>query len=358
MKIGLSYRYHPNTTAVYFERAFGTDHEVHYLGLSTETRSGFAVAHDLFVYDEAQSHKFNLILHIDSDGCNFPRGLESLSCPTASYLIDTHRDFGLRSEYAQFFDYVFVAQRNHVDRLRGLGFEQVYWLPLACDPEIHGARERPKVWDVGFVGQIHSPHRARRLALLAERYKVNDYQRRYPKEEIAEVYSKSKIVFNTSIEGDLNMRVFEAMASGAMLITDRIGNGQEDLFKPGVHLVEYGSDEELLEAVDYYLHHDDEREEIARAGRDLVLSEHTYYHRCQQILNTIFTEDTPQLFARARGWSRAELLKGYTDIYYRKHAIEPLLDLIGESRTQRSGYFRVLWKTIVAFTKRLYLGIR
>ena len=44
------------------------------------------------------------------------------------------------------------------------------------------------------------------------------------------IYSESKIVLNASINGDLNMRVFEALTSGALLVTDRIENGLDTLF--------------------------------------------------------------------------------------------------------------------------------
>jgi len=38
---------------------------------------------------------------------------------------------------------------------------------------------------------------------------------------------------------------------------------------------------------EYYLTHEDEREEIAMKGRDCVLSNHTYEHRIKQMLSRI-----------------------------------------------------------------------
>jgi len=39
-------------------------------------------------------------------------------------------------------------------------------------------------------------------------------------EQMAETYSASKIVFNCSLKKDVNMRVFEALASGSLLLTN------------------------------------------------------------------------------------------------------------------------------------------
>jgi spore maturation protein CgeB len=58
---------------------------------------------------------------------------------------------------------------------------------------------------------------------------------------MAETYSASRIVFNRSIRDDLNMRVFEALACGSMLLTNALPpeSGQEELFVDGTHLATY-----------------------------------------------------------------------------------------------------------------------
>jgi len=137
---------------------------------------------------------------------------------------------------------------------------------------------------------------------------------------MARRYTRSRIVFNRSIANDLNMRVFEALASGSLLITNRLNdndagtggrgdtekerhgewetrgegdtettapddNGQLTLFQDGIHLVTYADDNELCERMEYYLSHDEERERIAAAGRQCVLAQHTYAHRVQALLD-------------------------------------------------------------------------
>jgi spore maturation protein CgeB len=100
------------------------------------------------------------------------------------------------------------------------------------------------------------------------------------------VLRNSKIAINHHI--DLagayanNMRLFEATGVGTMLLTDwKMNIG--DMFESGKEVVTYRSPEECSELVSYYLSHEDERAAIARAGQSRTLSQHTYYHRMQEL---------------------------------------------------------------------------
>jgi hypothetical protein len=200
-----------------------------------------------------------------------------------------------------------------------------------------------------YFGEDHP--RGKRLQKLSQMYKMNDYKRWYPKEEITTIYSESKIVINSPANGDLNMRVFEAMASGALLVTEAIGNGQKDLFKNGVHLVEYRTEKELFEKVDYYLTHDYERERIARAGQELVLSKHTYKHRVDFILDTIFGDSSPVLNAKIRKMPEKDIRLAYAKVYSMLRLVDPVLEEIKQAYNTKSFSFRLLVELIKSFLR-------
>jgi spore maturation protein CgeB len=82
------------------------------------------------------------------------------------------------------------------------------------------------------------------------------------------------------------MRVFEAMASGSMLLTNWIPT-IEELFEDGKHLVLYRTPGEMIEKARYYIDHHDEREKIAAAGYHEVIAKHTFKHRVDKILEAI-----------------------------------------------------------------------
>jgi len=155
---------------------------------------------------------------------------------------------------------------------------------LACDPAIHRRLDVPIQYDISFVGRFCPGPRNDLLDLLRSRF-PDHFIGQAQFEEMARIYSASRIVFNRSIRNDVNMRVFEALASGSLLITNDLSdNGQEELFQDGKQLATYRDPGELLEKITYYLAHADEREAIAAAGLAEALAKHTYRHRMERLL--------------------------------------------------------------------------
>ena len=135
------------------------------------------------------------------------------------------------------------------------------------------------------VGQLfgRQSNRRRIIEALERQYRTNE-QRYYLQEEIPEIYSRAKIVVNIPVGHDLNFRFFEALSCGALLLTERAANGQEELFKEDVHYVGFDSDKELFEKTDYYLRNDVERKKIASAGYEEVRARHSLELRLQTLL--------------------------------------------------------------------------
>jgi 2-polyprenyl-3-methyl-5-hydroxy-6-metoxy-1,4-benzoquinol methylase len=225
----------------------------------------------------------DLYLNID-DGLRYtlPRELH----PSAWWAIDTHLDFQGCLAKAHDFDFVFAAQRDGAAQLRDEGISTT-WLPLACDPDIHRKHEGEKQFDVCFVGNIFPGPRAELLDLLQRRFRNMLVGQRYF-EDMARTYSASRVVFNRSIANDVNMRVFEALACGSLLVTNDLrDNGQAEMFQDGTHLATYQGAEELVDKIQFYLVQDVARERIASAGRAEVLARHTYLHRMKQLLEKV-----------------------------------------------------------------------
>ena len=179
---------------------------------------------------------------------------------------------------------MFAAQRDGAERLRAAGIESADWLPLACDPGIHRRHEVPGQYSVAFIGHIFPGPRDELLQAIARTFPGHFIGRAFF-DEMARIYSASRVVFNRSLRNDVNMRVFEALACGSMLVTnDLADNGQAELFRDRVHLATYREPGEMLEVIAYYLAHDDEREAIAAAGRAEAVGRHTYRHRMERLL--------------------------------------------------------------------------
>ena len=84
---------------------------------------------------------------------------------------------------------------------------------------------------------------------------------------------------------DVNMRVFEAISIGRLLLSDKV-EGQDNLLKDGEHYVSYTDWPDLDKKISYYLNHEKERNKIAKAGSAFVSACHTYKDRLETILKT------------------------------------------------------------------------
>lgn len=203
------------------------------------------------------------------------------------YLIDTHTSFAEDQIMARLADVVFCAQKNAADAL-ALWHPAAYWLPLGCDPAVHHREVAEKLYDVAFIGGVADPRRAAILQALKERY-PRSFIGRGTREQIGEIYSAARIVVNCAVDHDLNMRFFEGLCSGALLMTDVIDNqGFELLLKQAAEpvCVLYRDLDELLRLIDYYLDHDAERAALARAGAAFARSQR-YEDRWQTITTCV-----------------------------------------------------------------------
>ena len=98
--------------------------------------------------------------------------------------------------------------------------------------------------------------------------------------------SDSKITLNTHIdissEFASNMRLFEATGVGTCLLTERQEN-LKDIFEPDAEVVTYSCPEEAVEKANYLLTNADERKQIAEAGQQRTIKNHTFEQRAGQI---------------------------------------------------------------------------
>ena len=115
------------------------------------------------------------------------------------------------------------------------------------------------------------------------------------------ILASSKITLNRHgaiAEGQANnMRLFEATGAGAALLTESAWN-LEELFEPGLEVVTYEDEDDLVEKANRLLANDDERLGVATAGQRRTLSQHTYRERMAE-LSAMLEERVPRPVAAA-----------------------------------------------------------
>lgn len=125
------------------------------------------------------------------------------------------------------------------------------------------------------------------------------------------LFARAKVVWNCSLAGDLNMRVFEGLASGGLVVTDRIEAGLTELFAPGEHLLVYDDESSLVQTIERALTDERARAEIARRGQRLALRHHTYAHRARLLVErTLGPAAATARRPRPDGKGRLRLLAG------------------------------------------------
>nr|WP_319374357.1 glycosyltransferase [uncultured Methanobacterium sp.] len=177
-------------------------------------------------------------------------------------------------------------------------------LPLGTDPEIFNSHvEEDERWkcDYCFTGSFWNDPREivdaldpKSLPYTFKLYGKNwdEFEKLKPyyegfvhHDKMPEIYRSTKVVIDdanrvTKKHGSVNSRVFDAIASGVLVVTN--GDiGAQETFK-GI-LPVYRSTEELNDLLDYYLSHEEERRAKIKELEEFVLSNHTYDHRAQKI---------------------------------------------------------------------------
>lgn len=258
----------------------------------------FEIDHIYPTGDLSMFGTYDLNVHVDwgEDGLTgfLPYKPLDTPHPMAYWASDTHLGYPYRLEMAKRADFAFCAQKQAVEDMKRDGVANPIWLPHAVEPMAYPKQEKfTKNYDVCFIGHVNSVNREEALDRLFSAFPNFDYGQALF-EKCAERIGNSKIGFNIAMKDDINMRCFETMATGTMLLTDRISH-IEELFEDKKHLVIYDGLDDMVEKAKYYLAHDEEREAIAQAGYEEVMTKHTIQHRIDVILNEFMKSRVPVL---------------------------------------------------------------
>lgn len=206
--------------------------------------------------------------------------------PLVYWASDTHLGYGYRLAFARRAQLTFCAQKRGVDEMAKDGVT-THWLPHAAEPLAYPAYSlASKKTDVCFVGHVNN---VKRIDMLDRAFREfpNFYYGQARFENSARRYAESRVVLNCAMEDDLNMRVFEVLATGSLLVTDRIPT-IETFFEDEKHLLLYDSLDEMVEKIRGALKDPARSAEISRAGKDLVLRNHTFANRIRHMLELAY----------------------------------------------------------------------
>lgn len=244
--------------------------------------------------------------------------LRRAGVPTAFWFVEDGELFEYGTRVAPFYDVFFHIQKgNYEQRLRQAGARKVHYLPLAADPEVHKPLELTELEhemygsDISHMGAGYFNRRHFFTHLTDYDFKLwgSDWDgsgvlathvqkdgERVHQDEIVRIFNATRININlhsstytegVNPNGDfVNPRTFEVASCGAFQLVDERSLLAE-LFEPGKEIITFSDLESCRKAIEYYLAHPEEANQIAEAGRKRVLEQHTYRHRMAEALKVI-----------------------------------------------------------------------
>jgi spore maturation protein CgeB len=212
----------------------------------------------------------------------------------------------------------------------------VLTFPLAVRKKFYDDPVPEKSLDVAMVGRLHGQQYAYRrscVATVRRSYEMNDVEKEYDYSELSQLYRSAKIGLNVSRDDhlqDANLRCFEVMAGGALLVTPQPSELSDLELEEGEHFVGFQSEEELLDTISYYLQHDSERKEIAQRGREMTLKRFTYDYWAERLIERI-REGIPRQ-APARTMTKSEAASIYVDYFSKRGKLNQALNHLKRQR--------------------------
>ncbi len=222
-----------------------------------------------------------------------PEGVERCPVPTIAVLGDWNLGVWSTAPLLEAFDWV-VTDRLGV-RLLGsqLGVPVDHWPAFAFDRALHRRDPgRDRDVDVLFVGNTNPDVQVERASWLARLARIGGRRRVVLASGVfgdayADLLRRSRIVWNRSIRGEMNMRAYEAPACGALLLMETENLEVRAVFEDGVSCALHGAGD-LEAVVDRYLDDPAALDRVALAGWQRVQRE-TYPQHLADLLDRAAT---------------------------------------------------------------------
>lgn len=275
-----------------------------------QQRAAFVEMLKKALLDRINRNKPDVVLGIAqsplSDG-RLLAGIRNSGVITAYWFVEDFRVRTYWKQIARNFDIFFSIQAEDFrNALAEQGLKNHYYLPVAFDANSHTLPDRSAPgMEISFMGAPY-PNRVRifeRLGRLGikiygegwDRYRVPGVVAgagRIAEPEARSIYVNTKVNLNIHSSPDpfaigggdfVNPRTFELAGMGCFQLTDN-----RELLAPLYaedEIVRFAEESELVEKIEYYLKHEDERKEIARNARRRTLRDHLYEHRVVAMMN-------------------------------------------------------------------------
>jgi predicted O-linked N-acetylglucosamine transferase (SPINDLY family) len=237
-----------------------------------------------------------IVVKADAASNNFPRNIMDCGIPSVLILGDTTHmktplQVMLRYAASELYTlYVTDHKRHHLHWFQNFGLGPIAWTPGLFVKDWQIPFNRYRDIPLSFVGQAGKFHPWRAL-MLAEMEKrgIKITKGGAPQKDASAIYARSQATLNFSLNGDLNLRVFEVLAAGGCLVTDRLSSqaGLDILFTPDQDFFGYDGLEDLVSLLDGLKKNPRRCLEVAEAGQKKFQERHSPDIKRRDFLETV-----------------------------------------------------------------------
>lgn len=214
--------------------------------------------------------------------------------------------------HINYYTYVAASSEIACEYMQRFVSKKVHLLKIACNKDRFNFNNKPTLefhCDYCFTGSYWNDHREIVDIINPQKYqqyKFNIYGANWEKiskfskfykgfieyDMMPKIYASTKIVIDdanrvTKPFGSVNSRVFDGLASGALVITNGVLGAKytfNDL------LPTYSNEDELYKIINYYLTYDEERIALVKKLQENIFKYHTYDKRLDELLEILYNE--------------------------------------------------------------------
>lgn len=219
--------------------------------------------------------------------------LRRMGCVTFNWFTDDHWRFdSFSSRWAPRFTWAITTDPRAVVKYRERGITNVIRSQWGVNHRLYRPLDRPRRYDVTFIGQPHGNRRRvlrdlRRAGIAVEAWGYGWPRGKITTRQAVEVINESAANLNLSnaVTGTVDQikgRDFEVPACRALLLTQRV-EALGDHYEPGSEILVYDGFDDLVAKIRWALDHPAEADRVRDAGYRRVLRDHTYEKRFSEI---------------------------------------------------------------------------
>lgn len=234
--------------------------------------------------------------------------IRSRGVVAANWFTDLFTHWNIIQKVAPAYTLFFSSDTAILEKLKELRFNNCFYLPEGFGTNIAESpfEKRENLYDITFIGSYNQgiwQHREKFLKAIKDlglniwgpanwqKTSVKDYYRGLAREEhMLDIYRSSKIALEIPWDDKLSQaigsRPFEVMFGGACLFTYDVRKDMAKVFMPNKEYVPFLTEEELRSKVEHFLTNEAERQKIAKAAYNNLISKHTVRSRIKTIIDT------------------------------------------------------------------------